>query len=64
MAVSLPVVSYAEVDPGALLPASVEDKAAVPFGFNDGSQWKGLSSSLADEAQDGSYIRWIRESAV
>lgn len=57
----LPVVEYAEVDAGALLPASVDDPAVVPFGFNDGTIWSGVDRVETGESGDGAYVRYQRE---
>lgn len=59
-AVALPRVEYAEVDPGALIPPSVEDQAVVPFGFNDGSVWSGVNGGDDGEVDDG-YLRYQRK---
>ena len=62
-AAALPTVEYAEVDPGALIPPSVQDQAVVPFGFNDGSVWSGAKEGENGEG-DGGYLRYQREFSV
>lgn len=60
--VGLPVVEYAEIDPLALVPPSVDDLAVVPFGFNNGSVWSGGEPNRNGESGDEGYIRYHRKS--
>ncbi|KAK4704035.1 NuA3 HAT complex component NTO1, partial [Phenoliferia sp. Uapishka_3] len=57
--VPLPVVSYAIVDEGALIPSAVEDKSAQHYGFNAGSEWENATAGEGD-ANGGRYVRWLQ----
>lgn len=60
--IALPQVNYSIVDPSALIPANVQDKQAIAFGFNSGLDWEyGNEDSAGIADNDGRYIRWLRK---